>query len=107
MKHAAALVFVWGSQPPAFSIGYEEPSSPRDSGYTVLFSDSPDPERVGAGGEHPGLSWWCLGCLVDEHPEVGPGLDIARRHGVADLDDGGVWVVGDLSRLEDRAESAV
>ena len=41
----------------------------------------------------------CLQCLMEEHPEVGPGLDLARRFGVADLDENGRWVVGDLSRL--------
>ena len=30
----------------------------------------------------------------------GRGLDIALEHGVADLDDSGEWVVGDLSRLD-------
>jgi hypothetical protein len=38
--------------------------------------------------------------LIDDHPELGRGLDIAREYGVADLDDDGEWVVGDLSRLE-------
>jgi hypothetical protein len=28
------------------------------------------------------------------------GLDIAREYGVADLDEDGEWVVGDLSRLD-------
>jgi hypothetical protein len=38
-------------------------------------------------------------CLLDEHPEIGRGLDIAREHGVADLDEAGERVIGDLSRL--------
>ena len=42
----------------------------------------------------------CLHCLLDDHPEIGPGLDIAREYGVADPDEDGEWVVGDLSRLE-------
>jgi hypothetical protein len=36
---------------------------------------------------------------LDDHPEIGRGLDIARRYGVADLDESGEWAVGDLSRL--------
>jgi hypothetical protein len=48
--------------------------------------------------QHPGASIVCLGCLIDDNPELGRGLDLAREYGVADLADGG-WVVGDLSRL--------
>lgn len=39
-------------------------------------------------------------CLLEEHPEVGRGLDIACRFGVADLDENGTWVVGDRSRVD-------
>ena len=39
-------------------------------------------------------------CLIEEHPEIGRGLDIAHEYGVADLDDDGEWQVGDLSRPE-------
>ena len=97
--HENALAFVWGSEPPAFSIGYEKPLWPGDSGFTVLFDDAPDPEDVAETG-HPAVSWVCLHCLSDDHPELAPGLDIAREYGVADLDDDGEWVVGDLSRLD-------
>ena len=45
-----------------------------------------------------GIDFVCLHCLIEDHPEIGRGLDIAREYGVADLDDGGEWVVGDLSR---------
>src|SRR5215212_1598677 len=105
VRHADAMVFVWGSEPPAFSIGYEPPASARDSGLTVLFDDAPDPDEVDDPSEHPALKWLCLGCLLEEHPEVGLGLDIARRFGVADLDDDGHWVLGDpagsMPRLTD------
>ena len=30
MKHAKTMAFVWGSEPPAFSIGYEKPQGPGD-----------------------------------------------------------------------------
>lgn len=84
---------------PAFSIGHaKEKLGPGDSGFTVLFDDAPDPDDV-EGPDDPRLSIVCLRCLIDHHPELGRGLDIARRFGVADLDDNGVWVIGDMSRL--------
>jgi hypothetical protein len=106
-EHAKALAWVLGSEPPAFSIGYEKPTSPHDSGFTVLFDDAPDPDdlpvvdpaQVSKGELPPGITFVCLHCLIDDHPEIGRGLDIAREYGVADLDENGEWVVGDLSRL--------
>ena len=45
---ANAWVWVWGAEPPAVSIGYErEGLGATDSGFTVLFSDAPDPEELG------------------------------------------------------------
>ena len=70
---------------------------PGDSGLTVLFSDSPDPDEVRP--EDPRITLVCLDCLIDDHPELGSGLDIARRFGVADLDEDGAWIVGDVDRL--------
>ena len=100
MTHARQVALVWGSEPPVFSIGYEEEKlGPGDSGFTVLFDDAPDPEDV-EGPDHPAISLVCLHCLIEDHPEIGRGLDIAREYGVADLDDNGKWVVGDLSRLD-------
>jgi hypothetical protein len=32
--------------------------------------------------------------LIDDHPEIGRGLDMAREHGAADLAESGEWVVG-------------
>jgi hypothetical protein len=86
------------AEPPAFSIGYVEPMWPGDSGYTVIFDDAPDQEKVDR-PEQPETSLVCLHCLIEDHPEIGSGLDIAREYGVADLNDDGEWVVGDLSRL--------
>lgn len=97
-RHAKTFALVWGSEPPAFSIGHDEPMGPGDSGFTVLFDDAPDPEEVGEEG-HPAITTVCLRCLIDDHPEIGRGLDIARRYGAADLDENGDWAVGDLSRL--------
>jgi hypothetical protein len=47
----------------------------------------------------------CLDCLIDDNPEIGRALDIAREYGVADLDETGEWVIGDLGRLETRDSS--
>ena len=98
MTHPKTVAVVWGSQPPAHSIGCCEPMWAGDSGLTVLFDDAPDPDDVQP--DDPRITLVCLSCLIDDHPELGPALEIARAHGVADLDDGGEWVVGDLSRLD-------
>ena len=103
MTHAKTAAMVWGSQPPAFSIGYDEPMGPGDSGFSVLFSDALDPESLPETNpdELPeGITLVCMNCLLDDHPELGRGLDLAREHGVADLDENDEWIVGDLSRLE-------
>lgn len=99
------LVMVWGSEAPAFSIGWMEPLGAWDSGFTVIFDDAPDPEEVepyANPAEHPGIRTIHLACLLEEHPEISRGLDIARRHRVADLDDDGEWIVGDVTRLEEE-----
>ena len=51
--HARTVAWVWGSAPPAFSIGHEEPMWPEDSGFTVLFVDAPEPEDLDEQGQHP------------------------------------------------------
>ena len=100
MTHVVhALCWVLGEDPPIFSIGYAQPDSPYDSGFTLLFDDAPGPDEW-VQGVDPGR-WICMGCVIDGHPEIGSGLDIAREHRVADLDDDGVWQIGDKSRLEE------
>lgn len=64
-----------------------------DSGFSVLFSDAPDPDEV-HGPDDLRISLVCLHCLIDDDPELGRGLDIAREYGVADLDENGEWVHG-------------
>jgi hypothetical protein len=98
VKHADALAMVWGSTPP---IGYDPPSSPRDSGFTILFDDAPNPDDVTDDDDR--IQWICVHCLIEDHPEIGRGLNIARQHLVADLDDAGEWTIGDVSRLEEPA----
>jgi hypothetical protein len=85
------VALVLGSEEPAFAISYLAPIGAWDSGYMVVFSDAPDPEDVEDDDAKP----VCLNCLIDDHPEIGRGLDLAREHGGADLDENGEWVVGD------------
>ena len=98
MKHGQTAVLVWGERPPIFSIGYEPPEHDWDSGFSILYGDAPDPDDVT--DDDPRIRWECLCCVIDEHPEIGRGLDIARQHRVADLDENGHWTPGDQSRLE-------
>jgi hypothetical protein len=55
-----------------------------DSGLTILFDDAPDPHDVEP--DDPRITLVHLSCLIDDHPELGRGLDIAREYGV-----GGSW----------------
>jgi hypothetical protein len=91
-----------------YSIGYEKDKlGPGDSGFSVLFSDAPDPDDIPTESLEelpPGITLVCLHCLIDDHPEIGRGLDIAREHGVADLDENGEWVVGEPEPAGDLTE---
>jgi hypothetical protein len=69
-KHGTGA-WVWGNEPPAFSIAYEKPMWEGDSGFTVLFDDAPDPEDVPENGQHPAIKIVCLHCLIDDHPGGG------------------------------------
>jgi hypothetical protein len=86
------VVMVWGGRRPVFSIGYDRDAgrSGLDSGYTILFDDAPDPGDVSVADRR--IRWMHLGCVVEEYPEIGRGLDLAREFGAADLDDAGEWV---------------
>ncbi len=89
------VAMVWGSQPPAYSIGWCAPMWEGDSGLTVLFYDAPDPDEVRP--DDPRISLAHLGCLLDDDPSLGRGLDLAREFGAADLDENDEWV-GRLDR---------
>src|SRR4029453_14134574 len=60
------VAVVWGSEPPAFSIGWTTPFGPGDSGFTVLFEDAPNPGGVHGPTCHPGIELVCLHCLLDD-----------------------------------------
>jgi hypothetical protein len=82
VKHGLAVVVV-GERPPAMSVAWVRPTSPFDSGYSVIYSeldpeleDDPTPSQV-----------VCLDCLIrDGDEQLGRGLDLARRHGQVDYD---------------------
>ena len=75
----------------------DQPMWPNDSGFSIVLSDAPDPDEVEPGDPRIGIIH--LSCVIDGFPGIGRGLDLAREHGVADVSDGGEWIVGDLSRL--------
>ena len=81
--------------------GRQDRSAPNDSGFTVLFSDAPDPEEVDDSVAHPDIGLVHLHHLLEEDPGLARGLDIAFEYGVADLDEHGEWMVGELSWLDD------
>lgn len=86
------LALCWGSAPPVFSIGFEtDKLFDGDSGFNLIYEDAPAPSEV-TGPDDPRLTWVCLHCLIDEHPEIGRGLDLAKQFGAADLDESGEWV---------------
>jgi hypothetical protein len=60
---------------PIRAVSYLEPEHERDSGFAV-FTQPPD--ATDDDGELV-----CLDCLIDEHPEIGRGLELARRQGQA------------------------
>lgn len=76
----------FGSVPPIVAVNFDRAPG-ADSGFLVVFADAPPPGEVG--DEDAG--WLCLHCLIDEHPEVGAALDMARARGEVWLV-GGVWV---------------
>ena len=99
-EHSRTAAGVWGSEPPAFSIGYVQPLGRATGIHRALR------RRTRPGGrrrpDDPRISIVCMHCLLDDHPEIGRGLDLAREYGVADLDEPASGSVGDVSRLERR-----
>jgi hypothetical protein len=58
---------------PIRAISWLEPEQPWDSGYAVWCSD---PDEIGE------TRLVHLDCFLDDHPEVGRGMDLARRRSV-------------------------
>ena len=97
MTIAETTAVLWGTEGEPTSIGHGPPMWPNDSGFSIVLSDAPDPDEVEPGDPRIGIIH--LSCVIDGFPGIGRGLDLAREHGVADVSDGGEWIVGDLSRL--------
>jgi hypothetical protein len=75
--------------PPVVSIGYEKDSDEgNDSGFSLIFSDAPPADEL---DEYTPV-FLCVNCAVEDYPEVGRGLDLAREMGAADLDENDEWV---------------
>jgi hypothetical protein len=84
MKHGARLVVQVGEQDPVAAVLYSEPADPVDSGFTVIMSDVPeDPLVVPEEEFFDRMLPLCLCCVIDNHPEAGHGLDLARNYGFA------------------------
>jgi hypothetical protein len=64
------------------AISWLRPEHEWDSGY-CLFAGGPEEDVEG--------SLLCLDCLLDEHPDIRDGLDLAREHGEA-IRDGDDWL---------------
>lgn len=94
-EHSEGLVMVWGDRPPAFSVGFEEPAWPGDSGFTVIFQNTPDAEEIAElenPVDHPDIHTMHACCLLEEFPELVAAFAVAGEHGAADLDEAGGWV---------------
>jgi hypothetical protein len=64
-----------------------------DGSYILLDEDCPE-----SGDDYTGeLTVVCLDCLLDQRPEVGRGLDIAKRHHAAHRDEAGDWIGGEAA----------
>lgn len=90
VKHGSLLAITLGRVPPIKAVNYDRDETIEwDSGFLVVFSDAPPSDEV---DEDAPSELLCLHCLIDEHPEVGAALDLARVHGEVWLDGGGEWV---------------
>jgi hypothetical protein len=94
MTGCGKVAIVVGSGP-TVGISYLAPEESWDSGYCLF--DYP-PEEVDDEQESDPLhdsQLVCLHCLLEEGPELGRGLDLAREFGEAVLDEDGAWTVAE------------
>lgn len=66
---------------PVRAVAYLEPEESWDSGF-MLFAGEPNEQHETA--------LVCLHCIIDEHPELGRGLELAHEHGEA-IRNGSIW----------------
>jgi hypothetical protein len=84
--HGPAVLLV-GEQEPVSYVERYEPVDARDAGFAVVFADRLDDGDPPADACHLA----CVGCVVQEWPDVQTAVKIARRHGAARLDGRGRW----------------
>ncbi len=76
-------------------VHYDDTPGPTGGEYLIVWSDAPDHASELA-DDDPRWGVMCLDCLLDEGPELGRALEIAREHGSAERDpDTGDWRPGD------------
>jgi hypothetical protein len=81
-----------GYADPVVAVGYREPVHVRDSGFFVNTTSCPPKEEA----TEDDVSFYCLACLKEAHPEAGRGLQLARAYGFAWWDDEeGSWMARD------------
>src|SRR3954464_8322753 len=85
-----ARVMRFPERPPVRAVHYDREGGARgvDSGYLVVFDDAPMPGELEEAFQP---RWLCFDCLLDEHPEVGVPLDLAREVGEVWADGVGSW----------------
>lgn len=93
-KHGSDVAMVIGKEKPVMFVQYDPECAARkgDSGFTVAWNDAPSPDdlRIGSHGTYddPRVTPWCVHCLIEEHPELGRGMDIAKDIGESTNDVG-------------------
>lgn len=98
------MVMTYGLVPPVVAVCFDATPG-LDSGFLVVFSDAPPPADV---LEESEVAWMCMHCVIDEWPEVGVALDLARSQGLqSDSRIGEVWLDDDggWSPLEGEGEA--
>jgi len=85
------MAITFGTVPPVVAVSYGREGGPRgaDSGFLLVFTDAPPPDEIGADTE---VGWLCLHCVIEEFPEVGAALELARTVGEVRPDGAGGWV---------------
>jgi hypothetical protein len=84
VEHRTAVAMVYGSTGPVRAV-YCDPDGdpPGQRWFTVVFDDAGPPE------DGPDEAPVCAHCLVDDHPELGRGFDLAAEvGGTVELDQG-------------------
>jgi hypothetical protein len=90
MHHGSFYAIVLGKESPIVAVCFDRENGVqgRDSGFMIVFSDAPPP---GDSLEEGTTGVADLGCLIDEFPDLGVVLDLAREHGEVWRAEDGVW----------------